>query len=71
MTTTRYMTEEELIERALNALLDALGPIEAMRFLTLPRPHRMESVERHQRWQTTLNQKRFFDQVFDPSSPKS
>jgi len=64
MTTTRYLTEEELIERGLEALMAALGPIEAMRFLALPRPRLMESVERHRRWQASLDQNRFFDQVF-------
>jgi hypothetical protein len=50
MNSTRYLSEEELIERGLEALMAALGPVEAMRFLTLPRPRHLESVERHQRW---------------------
>jgi len=66
-----YLTEEELIERALTALLEALGPIEATRFLTLPRPRRLESVERHRHWQATLNQEEFFEQVFGEKSPTS
>jgi hypothetical protein len=64
MKPTRYLTEEELIERGLEALLDALGPIEAMRFLNLPRPRRLESVERHRRWQASLDQDQFYDQIF-------
>ncbi len=47
MNTTRYLTEDELIKRGLEALMESLGPVEAMRFLTLPRPRRLESVERH------------------------
>jgi hypothetical protein len=62
--TIRYLTEEELIERGLEALMTALGPVETMRFLTLPRPRRLESVERHRRWQERLDQDQFFDQVF-------
>jgi hypothetical protein len=64
MKPTRYLPEEELVERGLEALLDALGPIEAMRFLNLPRPHRLESVERHRRWQASLEQDQFYEQVF-------
>jgi hypothetical protein len=73
MNTTNYLSEEELIERALAALLEALGPVETMRFLTLPRPHRLESVERHRRWQASLNQEQFFDQLFGstPASSKT
>ncbi len=64
MTVTRYLTEAELIERALTVLMEALGPVEALRFLNLPRERRLESVERHRQWQASLNQAQFFDQVF-------
>ncbi len=64
MSVTPYLTEDELIERALTALMEALGPVEAMRFLSLPRTRRLESVERHRQWQDNLNQDQFFDQVF-------
>jgi uncharacterized protein YcgL (UPF0745 family) len=64
MNQTRYLTEEELIDRALQALMDSLGPVETMRFLNLPRPRRLESVQRHRRWQAQLEKQHFFDQVF-------
>ena len=64
MNTTHYLPEEELIDKALEALMKALGPVEAIRFLTLPRGRRLESVERHQQWQASLNQEQFFNQVF-------
>ena len=64
MNTVKYLPEEELIERGLEALMEALGPIEAVRFLTLPQPKRLESVKRHQLWQQTLTPETFFDQVF-------
>jgi hypothetical protein len=67
MSTTHYLSEEELIERALTALLESLGPVEAMRFLSLPHPRRLESVKRHRQWQTQLDQAQFFDQIFDPA----
>lgn len=68
MSTTQYLPEDELIEQALQALFKALGPVEATRFLTLPRPRRLESVQRHQEWQAALQQESFFDQVFSPPS---
>jgi hypothetical protein len=68
MSTTQYLPEEELIDKALEALMKALGPVEAVRFLTLPRSRRLESVERHRQWQATLNQEQFFNQVFGPAT---
>jgi len=62
MNTTQYLPEEELIERA----LEALGPVETIRFLNLPRARRLESVERHHRWQAGLDQESFLEQVFGP-----
>lgn len=71
MSATQYLSEEELIERALKALWEALGPVETMRFLSLPRPQRLESVKRHRQWQATLNRQDFLDQLFDspPAKP--
>ncbi len=66
-----FLREDEMIHRAINALLGALGPIETMRFLTLPRCHRLDSVMRHQRWQNGLDKDYFFDQVFDVPEPNS
>lgn len=64
MKTPTYLNNEELIQKAVNALMQSLGPVETMRFLNLPRQQRIESVKRHQQWQETLDQKQFFDQVF-------
>jgi hypothetical protein len=64
MSTTRYLTEEELIKQGIEALMKALGPIETARFLAMPRARRIESVKRHRQWQTTLEREAFFDQVF-------
>lgn len=59
-----YLPEDKMIRRGLEALMSALGPVEAIRFLTLPRQRRLESVRRHQQWQASLDQEQFFDQVF-------
>ena len=59
-----YLKEEELVRRAIDALLRALGPVEATRFLSMPREQQLDSVQRHREWQATLDQASFFDQVF-------
>lgn len=60
----RYLPEEQLIQKALETLMTALGPMEATRFLSLLQDGRVESVTRHRQWQQTLDQKTFFDQLF-------
>jgi len=62
--TRRVYPEDKMIRRGLEALLAALGPVETVRFLTLPQRRRLESVRRHQQWQASLDQEWFFDQVF-------
>lgn len=64
MTTLQYLPEDELIRQGIEALMKALGPIETTRFLALPHPPRTESVQRHRRWQATLDEETFFGQVF-------
>lgn len=64
MKALHYLSEDELIQRGLEALMKDLGPIEAMRFVALSRERRLESVQRHRQWQATLDPKTFFDQVF-------
>ena len=63
-----YLEEEEMIQRAVNTLLENLGPIETARFLTLPRQRRLDSVTRHRLWQENLDKNHFFDQVFGTST---
>jgi hypothetical protein len=60
-----YLGEDEMIRRAIEALLRDLGPVEATRFLTLPQKRKVDSVTRHRLWQEDLDQDRFFDQVFE------
>ena len=70
MTTHVYLPEDELIQRAVKALMTTLGPVETTRFLTLPRRHRLDSVHRHRQWQATLDPQDFFDQVFGRTGKK-
>ncbi len=62
----RLLPEEQLIERALEALILSLGPVEAARFLSLARGERVESVARHRQWQASLDRRAFLDKVFGP-----
>ena len=67
-----YLPEDELIKRGVDALMQALGPIETARFLTLRPEDRVESVRRHRQWQDELDKQSFFSEVFgegDPGKP--
>lgn len=59
-----YLKEEELVRKAIKALIRELGPVEAIRFLNLPRERKVDSVQRHHEWQRTLDKDAFFDEVF-------
>jgi hypothetical protein len=63
-----YLKEDEMIRRAIEALLKDLGPVETTRFLTLPQRRKMDSVTRHRLWQESLERDRFFDQIFGETS---
>ncbi len=58
------MDEEVIIKRGMEALLKELGPVEAIRFVNIPKEKRVESVKRHRDWQKLLDKERFFDEVF-------
>ncbi len=60
----KYIEEENLVKKATELLLKELGPLEAIRFLTLPRQKRMNSLKRHREWQKRLDKDLFFNTVF-------
>jgi len=64
MKESQVLNEETLVQRAIEVLMDTLGPVEAMRFLSLPIKKRVESVKRHQKWQAQLQKEQFFHEVF-------
>ena len=64
MKTVKYMDEEVVIKKAIEALIKELGPIEAIRFISMPKKKRIESVKRHKEWQKLLDKAKFFDEVF-------
>nr|MBC8359854.1 hypothetical protein [Candidatus Desulfatibia profunda] len=64
MKTEKYLNEEELIRKAIDVLLQELGPVETARFVNLPRPKRIESVKRHRQWQKALDKDQFIKEIF-------
>jgi hypothetical protein len=60
VTEHRYLQEDELIRRA----VEALGPVETTRFLDLARSRPVDSIQRHRVWQESLDKDAFFQQVF-------
>ena len=45
MTTQTYLPEETVVQRGVEALVKALGPVEAARFLSLPRQRLLNYVQ--------------------------
>lgn len=64
MKAEKYLSEEELIRKAVGVLIQELGPVETSRFINLPRPRRVESVKRHRQWQKNLDKDKFLDEIF-------
>jgi len=64
MKSTKYMDEEVVIKKAVKVLIEELGPVEAIRFINMPKRKRTESVKRHREWQKLLNKDQFFEEVF-------
>ena len=63
-----FTDEEQLITKAVDVLVKELGPVEASRFLALPKKKRIESVKRHRQWQAKLQKAEFFGRVFGSKS---
>lgn len=64
MRAIKYMDEEKMVKKAVKALIVELGPIEANRFISMPRKKRIESIKRHREWQRSLDKEEFFNKVF-------
>lgn len=60
----QYIDEEILLKQGVDILMEKLGPIETSRFLSFPPQKRIESVKRHQKWQSELEKNEFFNDVF-------
>ncbi len=68
MNSVKYMDEDIVIKKAMKVLINELGPVEAIRFITIPKMKRMESVRRHREWQKMLDKDRFFNEIFTEKS---
>ncbi len=64
MTIARYMDDEIVIKKGIDVLIKELGPIEAVRFMNIPKRKRMESVRRHREWHKSFEKESFFTEVF-------
>ena len=64
MKLTKTVSDNELLKKGTEILFRELGKVEAIRFLTMPREKRVESVKRHRKWQQTLDKDTFFDEIF-------
>lgn len=60
----QYIEEDKLLKQGIDILMEQLGPIETSRFLSFPIHKRMESVKRHQKWQSKLDKNQIFDNLF-------
>jgi len=65
MKNIKEMPDKELIEKGTEILFKELGYVNAFRFLSMPRDKREESVERHRKWQESLEQNNFYNDVFN------
>jgi len=64
MNCVKYMDEDVIIKKAIRILIEELGPVDAIRFITIPKLKKIESVKRHREWQMMLDKDEFFDEVF-------
>ena len=64
MKATKTVPDNVLLKKGIEILFRELGKVDAIRFLTIPREKRVESVKRHRNWQKSLNKNAFFDEVF-------
>ena len=64
MTYTKEIPDRELMTKGAEILFKELGYVDTIRFLTMPKGQREESVQRHRNWQNSLDQKKFLDEAF-------
>jgi hypothetical protein len=64
MKLTKKVPDNDLMKKGIEILFRELGNVDAIRFLSIPREKRVESVKRHRDWQQTLDKDTFFDEIF-------
>jgi len=65
MKATKTVPDSDLLKKGIEILFRELGNVDAIRFLSIPRQKRVESVKRHREWQHTLDKDTFFNDIFD------
>ncbi len=68
MSMTKMIPDKELIRKVTEILFKELGYTDAIRFLSLPKERKMESIERHRDWQNTLDKDKFYNDIFAPDT---
>ncbi|NTW70443.1 MAG: hypothetical protein HGB23_11490 [Chlorobiaceae bacterium] len=66
MSITKLMPDKDLIKKVTEILFKELGYANAVRYLSLPKEEKVESVKRHRIWQDSLEKDKFFNDVFPP-----
>jgi len=66
MSITKLMPDKDLINKVTEILFKELGYANAVRYLSLPKEEKAESVKRHRIWQDSLEKDKFFNDVFSP-----
>ena len=64
MKLTKTVPDNDLLKKGIEILFRELGKVDAIRFLSIPREKRVESVKRHRDWQKTLDKETLFDEIF-------
>lgn len=64
MKLTKTVPDNDLMKKGIEILFRELGNVDAIRFLSIPRAKRVESVKRHRNCQQTLDKDTFFDEIF-------
>ena len=64
MKATKTVPDNDLLKKGIEILFRELGNVDAIRFLSIPRERRLESVKRHRNWQQALDKDTFFDEIF-------
>ena len=64
MKAEKYLNEDDLVRKAVDILIQKLGPIETARFINITQKRWIESVKRHRQWQKQLGKDNFYDEVF-------
>jgi hypothetical protein len=64
MKITKTVPDNDLLQKGIEILFRELGKVDAIRFLTIPRKKRVESVKRHRNWQQSLNKDTFVNEIF-------